>query len=140
LPAAEISARLETFYPGSGTKLFRHIAAAFTEIHNCRAMVLGWAVEVAGEFRSVQTICLELIYAFQRRRGAFACDEHRRGGSRKATIAGWLAIADPHRVARTSGTPLPASALAEFTAIKGDVRGAPAGSHRAAAFWRWVVR
>jgi len=74
LPAAEISARLENILSARGYETVpATIAAAFTEIHNGRAMVLGWGGggrrRISG---SVQTICLRTLFtpSSARARGA----------------------------------------------------------------------
>ena len=63
LPAAEISARLENILSARGHETVpATIAAALTEIHNGRAMVLGWRGRgrrrISG---SVQKICLRTL-------------------------------------------------------------------------------
>ena len=134
----------KTFYPLVDTKLFRPQSRPrppkFTTVGQ---WYWGGAVEVAGEFPD-----LSKRFAFERYLGLptrvpqarfelamnIAAEDPERQRLRRL---GWQ-IADPHRVARTPGTyrRYLASALAEFTAIKGvDVAWRTGWvSDRAAAF------
>jgi hypothetical protein len=134
----------KTFYPLVDTKLFRPQSRPrspkFTTVGQ---WYWGGAVEVAGEFPD-----LSKRFAFERYLGLptrvpearfeFAMNISAEDPERqRLRRLGWQ-IADPHRVARTPGTyrRYLASALAEFTAIKGvDVAWRTGWvSDRAAAF------
>ena len=140
----------KTFYPLVDTKLFRPQSRPrspkFTTVGQ---WYWGGAVEVAGEFPDLsKRFAFEPYLRLPARvpEARFelamniAADDPERERLRRL---GWQ-IADPHRVARTPGTyrRYLASALAEFTAIKGvDVAWRTGWvSDRAAAFWRWVAR